>query len=310
MTTVTEVQKELENILQSGSFLLDTSGTTERDLKNLLLRRLTQYHQAFGSPAPSFDTVEDAQLETARCALHIVERAQFLLDLPDLQLEGDLKSAPAIGTRDLKTLRTLLSLIFRWGTETLYTRLTPSLSSKPIPGTPKIIDLTNTPADHAILSDLLLRLMGLLFPNGPKSTPPQTLISSTLLKKHAVDLLRPSMALGWLPSEPVEPLRPLVIRLLALCVYFTVVVVRNLIYFPIKCVPSAFLSPNSCHALLRSSPPLTPQHYPTSVDSVPPSSLSISSAQPVWVPSVLLYLVSSMRKTNRSSISWSTLHAC
>ncbi|KIK48842.1 hypothetical protein CY34DRAFT_797626 [Suillus luteus UH-Slu-Lm8-n1] len=215
MTTVTEVQKELENILQSGSFLLDTSGTTERDLKNLLLRRLTQYHQAFGSPAPSIDTVEDAQLETARCALHIVERAQFFLDLPDLQHEGDLKSAPAIGTRDLKTLRTLLSLIFRWGTETLYTRLTPSLSSKPIPGTPKIIDLTNTPADHAILSDLLLRLMGLLFPNGPKSTPPQTLISSTLLKKHTVDLLRPSMALGWLPSEPVEPLRPLVIRLLA-----------------------------------------------------------------------------------------------
>jgi hypothetical protein len=30
----------------------------------------------------------------------------------------------------------------------------------------------------------------------------------------------------------------------------------------------------------------------------------------VWVPSVLLYLVSSMRKTNRNLISWSTLHAC
>lgn len=215
MTTVTEAQKELESILQSGSFLLDTSGTTERDIKNVLVRRLTQYHQAFGSPAPSFDTVEDAQLETARCALHIVERVQVILDPPDLQHEGDLKSAPAIGTRDLKTLRTLLSLIFRWGTEMLYTRLTPSLSSKPIPGTPKIIDLTNTPADHAILSDLLLRLMGLLFPNGPKSTPPQTLISSTLLTRHGVDLLRPSMALGWLPSEPVEPLRPLVIRFLA-----------------------------------------------------------------------------------------------
>jgi hypothetical protein len=243
MTTVTEAQKELESILQSGSFLLDTSGTTERDIKNVLVRRLTQYHQAFGSPAPSFDTVEDAQLETARCALHIVERVQVILDPPDLQHEGDLKSAPAIGTRDLKTLRTLLSLIFRWGTEMLYTRLTPSLSSKPIPGTPKIIDLTNTPADHAILSDLLLRLMGLLFPNGPKSTPPQTLISSTLLTRHGVDLLRPSMALGWLPSEPVEPLRPLVIRFLALCVYFTVVVARNLIYFPINVRPQHSSTP-------------------------------------------------------------------
>ncbi|KAG1779728.1 hypothetical protein EV702DRAFT_83579 [Suillus placidus] len=207
-----EAQEELANVLHSGSFLLDTSGTTERDLKNVLVRRLTQYHQALGSSAPSLDTTEDAQLETAQCALHIVERVQYLLDL---QYEGDLKSAPAIGTRDLSTIRTLLSLIFRWGAETLYERLTPSLSSKPIPGTPKIIDLTNTPADHATLSDLLLRLMGLLFPNGPKSTPPQTLISSTLLSRHAVDLLRPSMALGWLPSEPVEPLRPLVLHLLA-----------------------------------------------------------------------------------------------
>ncbi|KAG1892493.1 hypothetical protein F4604DRAFT_1699742 [Suillus subluteus] len=210
-----EAQEELANVLHSGSFLLGTSGATERDLKNVLVRRLTQYHQAFGSSAPFLDTAEDAQLETAQCALHIIERVQSLLDLPDLGHEGDLKSAPTIGTRDLSTLRTLMSLIFRWGTETLYTRLTPSLSSKQIPGTPKIIDLTNTPADHATLSDLLLRLMGLLFPHGPKSTPPQTLISSTLLSRHAVDLLRPSMALGWLPSEPVEPLRPLVLRFLA-----------------------------------------------------------------------------------------------
>ncbi|KAG2369832.1 hypothetical protein BDR07DRAFT_1604179 [Suillus spraguei] len=213
--TTTEAQEELENVLHSASFLLDTSGTTERDLKNVLVRRLTQYRQAFGSSAPSLDTAEDAQLETAQCALHVVERVQSLLDLPDLQHEGDLKSAPAIGTRDLSTLRTLISLIFRWGTAMLYTRLIPSLSIKPIPGTPKIIDLTNTPADQVTLSDLLLRLMGLLFPNGPKSTPPQTLISSTLLSRHVVDLLRPSMALGWLPSESVEPLRPLVLRLLA-----------------------------------------------------------------------------------------------
>ncbi|KAG2156029.1 hypothetical protein DEU56DRAFT_765220 [Suillus clintonianus] len=211
----TEAQEELATVLHSGFFLLDTSSTAERDLKNILVHRLTQYHQVLRSIPPSIDTAEDAQLETAQCALHVVERVQTLLDQPDFQHEGDLKSAPAIGTRDLNTLRTLLSLIFRWGTGPLYTRLTPSFSSKPIPGTPKIIDLTNTPADHATLSDLLLRLMGLLFPNGPKSTPPQTLISSTLLSRHAVDLLRPSMALGWLPSSPVEPLRPLVLRLLA-----------------------------------------------------------------------------------------------
>jgi len=201
---------ELANILHTGSFLLDTSGTAERDLKSVLLRRLTQYHQSLGSSPPSLDTTEDAQLETARCALYIVERVQSILDQPDL--------APAIGTRDLSTLRTLLSLIFRWGTELLYMRLSP---------TPKIIDLTNT---HAALSELILRLMGILFPHGPKSIPPQTLISSTLLARHVVDLLRPSMALGWLPSEPVEPLRPLVIRLLALCVYLIVIVVRNFIY--------------------------------------------------------------------------------
>ena len=226
------VQEELVNILHAGSFLLDTSSTAERDLKNVLVRRLTQYHQTLGSSPPSLDTVEHAQLETAQCALHIVERVQSLLDKPDLcssHHEGDPTNAPAIGVRDLNTLRTLLCLIFRWGTEPLYIRLSPSFPSKPTVSTPKIIDLTYTPADRATLSVLLLRLMGLLFPGGPKDTPPQTLISSTLLARHVVDLLRPSMALGWFPSAPVETLRPFVLHLLALCVYFTVVIVRNLI---------------------------------------------------------------------------------
>ncbi|OJA14675.1 hypothetical protein AZE42_02399 [Rhizopogon vesiculosus] len=214
----TTVQEELANILHTGSFLLDASGIAERDLNNVLVRRLTQYHQALGSSPPSLDTVQDAQLETAQCALYVVERVQSLLNQPDPSTshhEGDPTNAPAIGTRDLSTLRTLLSLIFRWGTEPLYTRLSPSFRSKSTPSAPKIIDLTNTPADHATLSELLLRLMGLLFPHGPKSTPPQTLISSTLLARHAVDLLRPSLALGWLPDAPVEPLRPLVLRFLA-----------------------------------------------------------------------------------------------
>jgi hypothetical protein len=306
-------QEELVNILHTGSLLLDTSGTAESDLKNVLVRRLTQYHQTLGSYPPSLDTVQDAQLETAQCALHVVERVQCLLDQSDLSTsyhEGDPTNAPAIGTRDLSTLRTLLSLIFRWGTEQLYTRLSPSFPSKPTPGISRIIDLTNTPADHATLSELLLRLMGLLFPNGPKSTPPQTLISSTLLARHVVDLLRPSMALGWLPSAPVEPLRPLVCRLLALCVYFTVVVVLNLIYFSTKCVPSASPLRKSCHLLLLSSPPLTLQLHFTSVNSVPPSSLDTSSDPMVYEPFVLPYLVKSMRKRNQSLRSWSMLQGC
>lgn len=294
-------QEDLANILHAGSFLLDISGPVEHDLKNVLVRRLTQYHEILGSSPPSLDTVQDAQLETAQCALHIVERVQCLLDNPD---------PPAIGTRDLNTLRTLLSLIFRWGTEPLYTHLSPSFPSKPTASTPKIIDLTNTPADHATLSELLSRLMSLLFPDGPKSTPPQTHISSTLLARHAVDLLRPSMALGWLPSAPVEPLRSSVLRLLALCVYFTVVVVRNLIYFSTKCAPSASPFRKSCHLLPLSSPPLTLQLHPTSVNSVPPSSLNTSCAPKVYGLSVLPCLVKLMRKRNRNLRNWSMLHGC
>jgi hypothetical protein len=273
--------EELANVLHAGSFLLDTSGIAERDLKNVLLRRLTQYHQALGSSPPLLDTVQDAQLETAQCALHVVERVQCLLDQPDSctsHHEGDPTNAPAIGARHLNTLRTLLSLIFHWGTEQLYTRLSPSFPSKLTSSTPKIIDLTNAPADQAALSELLLRLMGLLFPHGPNGTPPQTLISSTLLARHLVDLLRPSMALGWLPSASVEPLRPLVLRLLALCVHFAVVVVLNLIYLSTKCVLSVSPFRKSCPLLLLSSPPLTPQPHPTSVNSVPPSSLNTSFA--------------------------------
>ncbi|KIJ70504.1 hypothetical protein HYDPIDRAFT_143972 [Hydnomerulius pinastri MD-312] len=221
---------QLVNVLLAGSYLLDSGQTgQELDLKNILSVRLEKFYTALqiDRPVVTRDTVEDLQLETAQCALQVVERVQQLLDAdPSEKTSQDdvklLESAPAIGTRDLTELRTLLTMIFRWGVDPLLGRVMVAWPSKPTPRTStKIIDLTSTPVDYKTLSSLSTRIMSLLFPCGIQGSLPQTLITTTILNRHTVGLLKVSMALGWLPkslssedSPTVDSLRPPVLRLL------------------------------------------------------------------------------------------------
>ncbi|KAH7930074.1 hypothetical protein BV22DRAFT_1191545 [Leucogyrophana mollusca] len=233
---------ELSAILRAGSFLLDkTPSSQERDLKALLSSRLTQFYASLGEDGGPMvnDSLEEIQLKTAQGALRVVERVQQLLDYEEesnsretapsnspstSKIAPASADVPAIGTRDLTELRTLLSMIFRWGVEPLLARLLSAWPTNVMPkGPSKIIDLTNTPDDYKIVSSIVSRLMDLLFPRGPNSTLPQTLITTTILNRHLSDILRPCVTLGWLPKSlasdttpTMDGLRPLVLRLLAI----------------------------------------------------------------------------------------------
>ncbi|KAH7887770.1 hypothetical protein F5I97DRAFT_1951957 [Phlebopus sp. FC_14] len=224
-------QSQLAAILLSGSHLLESGkAAPDRDLKDVLSGRLEKYHSALGrarSAVVAADTVEDLQLETAQCALEVVERVQHLLDVvispsermsrDDTELAED--GIPVIGARDLTQLRTLLSLIFRWGTDPLLSSIIVAWPNSP--ATTQVVDLTNTPAHYRTLTSLLMRLFAILFPRGVQHSLSRTLITTDILHRHMVDLCKASVALGWLPKSssfeefsPVDTLRPFVLRLL------------------------------------------------------------------------------------------------
>ncbi|KAG8218849.1 hypothetical protein J3R82DRAFT_4528 [Butyriboletus roseoflavus] len=185
---------------------------------NVLHARLLRFYAALADQPPPIPdhSLPALQLETARCALYVLHRVQLLLDpVPGDPHDGDIQDSPAIGTRDLTVLRTLLTLLFRWGINPLLARLAPLWHTR----APS--DLSTSLADLTALSALLSTLMSTLFPRGVRTQPPQTLITTTILHRHIPDLLRASMTLAWLPkslwpqdSLSLHALRPSVLRLL------------------------------------------------------------------------------------------------
>ncbi|TFY64009.1 hypothetical protein EVG20_g6094 [Dentipellis fragilis] len=238
--------EELSKTLATGALLTRTEQpSSTSDLQKILESRLSLYRERLGITVEEDRkrTLAQVQEETALEALTVVERVQQILDqetpyLADTSTPSDDTSAshtydentpgevPVIGTRDLALLRTLLSIVFKWGTEPLLARIQPAWPSKSSAAKatgPRIIDLTNTPEDYGVLESTAKRLLGLVFPRGVHGTVPQTFITKTVLSRHTTDLLRPGIALGWLPkslateSMPVvDELRPLIMRLLTM----------------------------------------------------------------------------------------------
>ncbi|KAI0317004.1 hypothetical protein OF83DRAFT_1276666 [Amylostereum chailletii] len=251
---------ELGRTMSAGALLVhsDTSTTASTDLKALLISRLARYREHLALPSQDYTsaTLEHVQRETAVEALAVVSRVQQILDqdalATDAEAEAEAEAArttrrttttarpstsqnarddgpgepPKIGTRDISQLRTLLSIVVKWGTEPLLARLQPHWPSKPTaraPPGPRIVDLADTTGDHDRLASLALRLFALLFPRGVHGSVPQTLLSTAILNRHLADLLRPALALGWLPkslssasSPAVDALRPFVMRVLSM----------------------------------------------------------------------------------------------
>ncbi|KAI3607538.1 hypothetical protein WG66_005156 [Moniliophthora roreri] len=158
-----------------------------------------------------------AELQTAEQSLNIIEKVHKIIDSNDSP-----ESAPLLGVRDLGRLRTLLSIIVRWGLEPLLDRVISAWPERPNRATSdSIIDLTSTPEDYSRLSSFVLRLHALIFPSGLQGKPSQSLITETILQRHSKDILAPSIALGWLPKSmssesmfPLDSVRPLTMRLL------------------------------------------------------------------------------------------------
>ncbi|KAL4075900.1 hypothetical protein J3A83DRAFT_4370121 [Scleroderma citrinum] len=227
----------LHDILLAGSNLLqlESAAGQERNLKSVLNTRLENFYASLSKsrPLPAPVTIQDLHLETAQCALEVVEQAHRLLDvdaypsmetLPsDGQLPGRMPDdAPVVGARDLTQLRTLLTMVFRWGVVPLFARISDTWTSKlPSRVGVRVVELAESPGDYESLSSLLMHLASILLPRGAHGHLSQTLITTSILDRHMVDFLRASMALGWLPkslssgsTRTVDDLRPIVLRLL------------------------------------------------------------------------------------------------
>ncbi|KAF8076354.1 hypothetical protein FPV67DRAFT_413223 [Lyophyllum atratum] len=197
---------ELQAALSDGAYLIDSTGSAA-DLKSALLGRLSRYYASLGSgDIPDTSSLEDVQLTTAREALSVVRRIQGIIGVEE---QTGTDQPPLIGTRDLAELRTLLSIVFKWGVDPLFGRVILAWPDKPlVRGEPRIIDLTTTSDDYTLLFSMTSDLLHLVFPDGASGRIPQTLITTTILERHAMDLLKPSTALGWLPKSLASDVRP------------------------------------------------------------------------------------------------------
>lgn len=220
--------KELASTLAEGACLIEASSTSNNspDLKSVLHGRLLKYY-ACSEGQDGVEglreslTLEEVQLLTAKEALSVVQKVHNILDIED---DGTPDQVPSIGTRDLAQLRTLLSLIFKWGIELLFNQVALALPGPPINtvnARATVVDVSQNADDYRFLSELVTSVFFLIFPRGVQGQISQTLITTTILSSHASDLLKPSIALGWLPeslsstSLPIIPeMRSFVIHLL------------------------------------------------------------------------------------------------
>ncbi|KAH9017024.1 hypothetical protein EDB84DRAFT_1629366 [Lactarius hengduanensis] len=243
--------EQLSRWLSTGSLLIHSEkGGPATDLRAVLLARLAQYRAQRGLP-------ERQQEETAQEALSVVE------SVPAVSGGDTPGGGPIIGTRDISQLRTLLSIVFKWGTEPLLAHVQIVWPAKGCTQT-QLVDANDAPHSYERLTAMTRQLLSLLFPRGVQGTLPQTLITSTLLHRHVTDILRPAIALGWVPkalfpeSFPVvDNFRPLVMHLLSM--------------YELHSTAHKLLPPSqtiaSLGAIMSSSPP-PPQHVHKSCASL------------------------------------------
>jgi hypothetical protein len=218
--------EQLSRWISAGSLLIHSEKAgPAANLRAVLLARLVQYRAQLGLPERDDGglSLEQIQEETAQEALSVVEGVQVLLDQDAHPAPEDTPGGePVIGTRDVSQLRTLLSIVFKWGTEPLLAHVQVVWPAKGTTQT-QLVDVNDAPHSYERLTTMTRRLLSLLLPRGVHGTLPQTLITSTLLHRHVTDVLRPAIALGWVPktlfpeSFPVvDDFRPLVMRLISM----------------------------------------------------------------------------------------------
>ncbi|TFK28768.1 hypothetical protein FA15DRAFT_633184 [Coprinopsis marcescibilis] len=210
----------LSDILRNATNLLhldssEGNPTSPPNLKALLDERLRTSKRQPERPESS--TLASAQLATATEALTVVETVNAILLLEDTS------AIPLLGIRDWRTIRTLISLVFKWGIEPLVLSFSELWATNPKAKTGQIVEVDSKNEEYRTVTDLTTRFMLLLFPQGVKGDLSPTSIATEVAGKYTADILRPAMVLGWLPKSlatqslpVVDHLRPFAMRLLSI----------------------------------------------------------------------------------------------
>jgi hypothetical protein len=228
---------DLSAFLDAASCLVDSPTTAPSRAEATLIDRLTKCY----SIVDSAETVEKEsvadlrtrslaylQSKTADASIFVLQGVQRVLEgsaaheEPPASSDAQSVEVPLIGTRDLSHLRTLLSIVFKWGTEPLLMRLAPCWIPSSGPYRP-IENAIRT--DFAHLSQFNDGILTLLFSDDLRQHISQTLITNTAITRHLADILRLSIALGCPPTNfsprTGETIRPVVVRLLNRCAIFS-----------------------------------------------------------------------------------------
>ena len=222
----------LDPTLRAAAHLVNKSTPTSHaneDLKSVLSARLSKYYTERGVSEVIYDKTDlsAVQFQTAKEALFLVRQVHDALVLAEanppekatMQTE-----IPAFGTRDASHLRTLASIVFKWGTDALLDRVVPNWTPSLLGarGSASITDSTRGLQDYKELCDLTYQLLSVVLPSGHRGQLSQSFIANLLLTRHLADVLKPCITLGWLPkalstpSIPVQDdIRPLTMRLLS-----------------------------------------------------------------------------------------------
>lgn len=222
---MSDIRNSILPLLESSRRLLESNKGEDTnppgDLQALLQERLANYYAHEGSQSNlHFESLQDAQLATASAALSSLEKIEHILVLEN---PSDTMQGPLLGTRDLAQLRTLISLVFKWGTGPRLARINDTWKVDLKGKGRRIMEVDQPDQGYSVLSDMITRVMSILFPNGVQGSLSPTIIATTLTNKHLADILRCSLPLGWLPpslSTPAMPtvdhLRPFTMRLLSM----------------------------------------------------------------------------------------------
>ncbi|EAU84761.2 hypothetical protein CC1G_00280 [Coprinopsis cinerea okayama7 len=209
----------LSPLLHAAALLLSSqkaegSNHQSQDLRALLEARLQTFYAEQGKENNGeFDTLEDVQLATAIEALSIIEAI-------DSMLRSHISVSIPIGARDWRTVRTLISLVFKWGLQPLLASINEVWAPKAT--NRRFVEVDSKSKDHQKLAMLITRIMTLIFPEGLNKSLSQSPVAGEVAQRHTVDVLRPALTLGWLPKQlatsalpVIDHLRPFAMRLLS-----------------------------------------------------------------------------------------------
>lgn len=221
MTEVIDQQQKRLAILTLAAAVLSGNENKSNvhqfpDLVTVLKSRLVRTSEILLEGLNDIITIDETDLKTvqfttAKQAVRIVGKIQELLDKES--------SAPLLGTRDLSHVRTLLSIIFKWAVEPLMAELEldrPGGSHVHVPqaqaavgrqSQSRTIDLTERKSINNAedLFSIVMDVLNLIFAKEEQQPGKirQTWITTSILSRHAVDLLTPCLIMGW-AAAPVH----------------------------------------------------------------------------------------------------------